>query len=54
MLKQKYRIINGIKKAICPLCNNSVKYLDSVYYRGVELHRQCVLVARQKKFLINK
>jgi len=49
-ITQKFEIINGINKNLCYLCNEIINYPDGVYFRnGVEVHSQCVTIARQKK-----
>jgi hypothetical protein len=48
-LKQKFEVINGVNKAICPLCGKPVFYPDGIYTRkGIEIHSICISEQRKK------
>jgi len=49
-IKQQYKIIGGIKKAICPICRQVVDYPLGIYFRnGVYVHYNCIAVARMRR-----
>jgi hypothetical protein len=48
--RQEYREVNGIRKAICPLCNEIISYPDGLYFRnGIEVHNKCIAIARMRR-----
>jgi hypothetical protein len=52
--KQEIKEINGIRKAICPICKEIIDYPFGVYFRnGVEVHTKCITIARLRRDQIN-
>jgi hypothetical protein len=48
--KQKFIEVNGIRKAVCPICKEIISYPAGVYFRnGVEVHSDCVTIARLRR-----
>jgi hypothetical protein len=42
-IKQEYREVNGIEKAICKYCGQVVIYPEGVYLRnGLQVHIKCI------------
>jgi hypothetical protein len=49
-IKQEHKEINGIIKAVCPVCNEVISYPEGVYFRnGVEVHSKCITIARLRR-----
>lgn len=49
-IRQEYQEEKGIRRAVCPLCNQVIKYPEGVYFRrGIEIHSSCVSVARMRR-----
>jgi len=48
--KQEYKEVNGIRKAVCPICKEVIEYPGGVYFRnGVEVHIKCLTIARMRR-----
>jgi len=49
-VKQAYTEVNGISKALCPICNKAIEYPEGVYFRnGIQVHCACVVIARMRR-----
>jgi hypothetical protein len=49
--RQEYIEVNGVSKAICPICKLIIVYPGGVYLRnGIEVHINCVARARLREF----
>jgi len=49
--RQQYKEINGVRKSICPICNEIIDYPFGVYFRhGIEIHYNiCLSIARLRR-----
>jgi len=48
--RQEYKEINGISKAVCPICREVIDYPAGVYFRsGIEIHNNCIAIARLRR-----
>jgi len=48
--RQEYKWENDIRKAICPICKETIDYPAGVYFRnGVEIHNKCLAIARLRR-----
>ena len=48
--RQEYKEINGIRKAVCPICKEVIDYPFGVYFRnGIEIHTNCITIARLRQ-----
>lgn len=49
-IHQEYKEVNGINKAVCPICHEIIEYPYGVYFRnGVEVHTNCIAIARLRR-----
>ena len=48
--RQEYKEINGIRKAVCPICREVIEYPAGIYFRnGIEVHNKCIAIARLRR-----
>jgi len=49
--RQEYIEVNGVNKAVCPICKLIIVYPGGVYLRNsIEVHINCVARARLREF----